>query len=90
MFEDEKQLTKIINRVKFIREKILWLVELIKIFDLAIIIRAAIKILSRIKIVDMVSIDENLEIDRFVWWRWVMFIDEISVKINRVDRVTHQ
>jgi len=66
MFDEEKQFTKIISRIKFIIENSLWLVELIKTLDLAIIIKAAIKMLSKIRMDDIVSIDEKFEIDELI------------------------
>lgn len=62
-FDAEKQLIRIINSVRFIREKVLWFVIKLKILDLASIIRAATISLSRIKIEDIISIDEKIVID---------------------------
>jgi len=90
MFDEEKQFTKIISRIKFIIENSLWLVELIKTLDLAIIIKAAIRMLSKIRMDDIVSIDEKFETDELIKCRWIRFVDAISVIINKVDIVIHQ
>jgi len=63
MLEDEKQLIRIIRRIRFISLKSLWLLLVWKILDLAIIISAAIRILKIISVDDIVSIDENEEIE---------------------------
>ena len=63
MFEEEKQLIKIISKVKFIIENNFGLLFLIKIFDLAIIINAAMRILRIISVEDIVSMAEKGEIE---------------------------
>lgn len=63
MFDEEKQLIKIINKMIFIEENNLGLFWVIKILDLAIIISAAIKILRIIRVDDIVSINEKDEIE---------------------------
>ena len=64
--------------------------ELIKILDLAIIIKPAIKILRVIRVADIVSIDENGVRDKFICLSGIIQILEIKVIIMRVDIVTHQ
>jgi hypothetical protein len=66
MFADEKQFTRIINRVIFMIENSLWLLASVKILELAIIISAAIRILKRINVVDIVSWDENEEMNELI------------------------
>jgi len=78
------------NRVKFIIENNLWLLDMVKILELAIIIRAAIKILKRINVDDSVSIEENEEIDELIWWRNKRFKVAITVIINSDAIVIHQ
>lgn len=89
-FEDEKQFTKIISKVKFIIENSLGLLSILRILELAIIIRAAIKILRRINVDDRVSIEENEEIDELIWWRNRRFRVAIIVRINNDAIVIHQ
>lgn len=86
----EKQFTKIIRRVKFIKENNLWLFIVWKIFDLAIIIKAAIKTLKIIKMADMVSIEVKLVIKVSFWWIKIVFIVVIRVKKNNDNIVIHQ
>jgi len=88
--DDEKQQIRMIRRVKFINENNLWLLDVVKILELAIIIRAAIKILKRINVDDKVSIEENEEIDELIWWRNKRFRVAITVIINSDAIVIHQ
>jgi len=83
-------LIKIINKIMFIIENHFGLFCIVKIFDLAIIIRAAIKILRIINVEDIVSIDEKDEIDRFIWFIWMRLIIEINVRINIEAIEIHQ
>jgi len=61
--DEEKQLIRIISRIRFIVLNSLGLLFVWKILDLAIIISAAIRILKIISVADIVSIDENAEIE---------------------------
>jgi len=90
MFEEEKQLIKIISKVKFIIENNFGLLFLIKIFDLAIIINAAMRILRIISVEDIVSMAEKGEIEWLIWFNWISFTSEVKVMINRDDIKIHQ
>jgi hypothetical protein len=63
MLDEEKQLIRIIKRIRFIVENNLGLFLLWIILELAIIINAAIIILKIINVEDMESINENDEIE---------------------------
>jgi len=79
-----------ISKSRFIMENILWLLEILKIFDLAIIISAAIRILNKIRVVDIVSIAENGEIDELIILKWSMLVVDIIVIIRSDAMVIHQ
>lgn len=76
ILDAEKQLIKIIKRVKFIKVNTLWLFIEIIILDLAIIIKAAIRILKIIRVDDIESVIENIVIEE---------VDETLVVRNRID-----
>jgi len=71
-------------------ENILWFLEILKIFELAIIISAAIRILNKIRVVDIVSIAENGEIDELIILKWSMLVVDIIVIIRSDAMVIHQ
>lgn len=66
MFDEAKQLIKIIKRIKFIMENNFGLLRVLRILDLAIIIRAAIKILRMINVEDRVSMADIDVIENLV------------------------
>lgn len=90
IFEEEKQLISTINKIKFIREKVVWLFEVLIILDLASIIRAAIIMLSKIRVEDIVSIEEKGEIEILIECSCNILIIVKKVKMNSDDIVTHQ
>jgi len=90
ILEDEKQLIRIISNRRFIIEKSLWLWDVRKILDLAIIISAAIRTLKTISVVDIVSKEEKFDKERLMWFICIRFITEIIVSKNKEAIVTHQ
>lgn len=90
MFEDEKQLIKIVSRIRFIYENRVGLLSLKIIFDLAIIIRAAIRSLKIINVDDIVSMAENDEIEKLDHDNWIRCGIEIKVIMNSDAKIIHQ
>ena len=81
---------KIIKRMRFIMENNFGLFWVLRILELAIIIRAAIRILKIINVEDIVSIADIDVVEKLVKFSWVRLISAKIVIRNNEAMVIHQ